>query len=151
MSVASARRGTPSGGASSSLVTAIGTEGPKVFDEMSLRSEMVIMLQCRRPRSPYRSVQATAKHDLYRAELQGQVAKHEHLYRLNPTLADHVMANGPGHPGTPSQTHPLWRGRPGWFGRLAFYRKTGGSLLVSCQETAGARAHSDELRVVSRH
>jgi hypothetical protein len=77
---------------------------PEVFDEMSLRSEMVVMLPCRRPRSPYRSVKGIAKHDLYRAELQCQVAKYEHLYRLNPTAADHAMTSGPGQPGTPSQT-----------------------------------------------
>jgi hypothetical protein len=64
------------------------------------------MYDIRDPLNQTRSVQAIAKHDLYGAELQGQVAKHEHLYRLNPTLADHAMASGPGHPGTPSQTRP---------------------------------------------
>jgi hypothetical protein len=62
-------------------------------------------------RSPYRSAQAIAKHDLYGAELQCQVVKHEHLCHLNPTLADRAMASGPGQRGTPSQTRPYSRSR----------------------------------------
>jgi hypothetical protein len=64
------------------------------------------MYDIRDPLYQTRSVQAIAKHDLYGAELQGQVAKYEHLYRLNPTLADHAMASEPGHLGTPSLVHP---------------------------------------------